>query len=311
MTEHRVCIRQPGHVPLHLVVVDRLPVGRAGDGLLIDDDRVSRHHCELRVEGGSLTVRDTGSSNGTLVNGSPLAGTAVLGSGDVVEIGGTRIEVGTPKDRPDAIGATVIGRAETITGDATSIVAPPIEQVDEGDRDQLRASVIGTTLTLVISDIVNSTVLVHQLGDREWLARLGRHDEISRVEIERLRGTVVKGQGDGFLLTFPSARHALLFSIALQQGLARERAADPTFPIHVRVGVHTGEVMHSAGDVFGRHVHRAARVSSIAGPDEIVASSLVRELAEPMGDIQFGPAESVELKGFDEPQSVNRVLWSP
>jgi class 3 adenylate cyclase len=295
---HVVTVVQPGRVPLHLLVRDRLPIGRAGDGLVLADERVSRRHCELRVRAGQLVVTDTGSSNGTLVNGTPVSGTQVLHDGDELQIGDTRIEVGSVEDAgppPASIGSTVVGSLEP--------------SVPTQEQSLLRASIVGTTLTLVFSDIVDSTVLVHRLGDQRWLEVLGRHDELTRRLVGRFRGTEVKGQGDGFLLTFPSARHALLFSIDLQKELDRTRAAEPAFPVHVRVGVHTGEVLHSSGDVFGRHVHRAARVAATAGSDEIVASALVRELAESMGDIAFGPAEHVVLKGFDGEQVVHEVLW--
>lgn len=339
--QHRVVVRQDGHVPLHLVVSDRLPIGRAGDGLIVDDDRVSRRHCEIEVHDGELSVRDLGSSNGTLVNGSAIAGRRALEPGDVVELGGVVVEVvGTrgpaasvrTEDELDDVGATIVGRIASnapterigaTTGDAHA--APPPATAGEtasvpavaagaavdSDReaDSLRASVVGTTLTLVISDIVDSTTHVHRLGDREWLRQLGRHDELSREQIERFRGTVVKGQGDGFLLTFPSARHALLASAGLQRTLAAERAEDPDFTVHVRIGVHTGEVIHSGGDVFGRHVHRAARVASTAEGDEVVVSSLVRELAETMGDLRFGPPLEVQLKGFEGVHTVHRLQW--
>ncbi len=320
--EHRVVVRQDGRVPLVLIVTDRLPIGRAGDGLIVDDDRVSRRHCELAVHDGVLTVRDLASSNGTLVNGSAIAGRRGLEPGDVVELGGVVVEVLGTSQRVteiraeadvDELGATIVGRLDPGTpteevGSVPAVVAGgAVDSAQEADS--LRASVVGTTLTLVISDIVDSTTHVHRLGDREWLRQLGRHDEISRQQIQRFRGTVVKGQGDGFLLTFPSARHALLASTALQRALAAERSADPDFTVRVRIGVHTGEVIHSGGDVFGRHVHRAARVASTADGDEVVVSSLVRELAETMGDLRFGPAVEVELKGFEGVHTVHQLHW--
>ena len=243
-----------------------------------------------------------------------------------------------PEAEPDDIGITVVGRLDhapvagsgeptgtmtaPVAGDTTPVPSATSGSVASGsvasepavasgpvEQDSLRASVVGTTLTLVISDIVDSTTHVHRLGDREWLRQLGRHDELTREQIDRYRGTVVKGQGDGFLLTFPSARHALLASTALQRALAAERADDPAFTVHVRIGVHTGEVIHSGGDVFGRHVHRAARVASVADGDEVVVSSLVRELAETMGDLRFGPPVEVELKGFEGVHTVHQLHW--
>ena len=83
---HVVEVREPGRVALRLVVVDRLPIGRAGDGLLLADQALSRHHCELRVTPEGLVVRDLGSSNGTVCNGSPVDGEHLLSAGDVIRM---------------------------------------------------------------------------------------------------------------------------------------------------------------------------------------------------------------------------------
>lgn len=293
---------------LQLVVSDRLPVGRAGDGLVVLDEHVSRRHCEFTVDGDQLAIRDCGSSNGTIVDGQRCNGRTVLAPGAVVTVGGATFEVGSTIDI-DAPDATQPEHRRTVVGDPNSSNEPPTVVDDRRHDEQLRASIVGSTLTLVFSDIIDSTVLVHELGDQRWLDVLRRHDEISRSLIARFNGTAVKGQGDGFLMTFPSARHALLFAMELQRSFERLRDADPDFPVHVRIGVHTGEVLHSSGDVFGRHVHLAARVAGLAGQDEIVASALVRELADPMGDLRFGPAEAAQLKGFDGARTVHEVLW--
>lgn len=306
---HLLTLRQDGRVDLQLLVTDRLPVGRADEGLVVLDERVSRRHCEFNVDGDHLTVRDCGSSNGTIVDGTRCNGRAALAPGSVVTVGGATFEVGPSVD-VDAPEATRPEHRRTVLGGAPAPSGEPRTVVDDRRQDdQLRASIVGSTLTLVFSDIIDSTVLVHQLGDQHWLDVLRRHDEISRSLIARFDGTAVKGQGDGFLMTFPSARHALLFAMELQRSFERLRGTDPDFPVHVRIGVHTGEVLHSSGDVFGRHVHLAARVAGLAGQDEIVASALVRELADPMGDLRFGPAEAAQLKGFDGTRSVHRVMW--
>ncbi len=328
--QFQLAVHTPGHMTLHLLVEELLPVGRAGNGLIVADERMSRRHCEFRVHAGTLLVRDCGSSNGTTVNGEGLGEERGLRSGDVVTAGDTRIEV-IDAGGPDAeVGSTVTG---TIVGKAGDVVVSrevadtsstaPTEQSpllegggltrapvpsDEEDAS-LRASIVGGTITMVLTDIVGSTDLVHQFADRRWLEVLGRHDTIARDLVTRYHGTEVKAQGDGFLLTFPSARHALLFAMSMQHDLERERAGDPSFPIRVRIGVHTGEVLHADGDVFGRHVHRAARIAGLAQSGQILVSSLVRELAEPMGDIDFGDAHGVELKGFPGTAMVSEVRW--
>jgi class 3 adenylate cyclase len=162
---------------------------------------------------------------------------------------------------------------------------------------------------MAFTDIVGSTALNGRLGDRVWFDLLKRHDDLVRAHVVANGGTEVKGQGDGFLLTFASARRALCFATDLQAAMAAWRESEGA-PIHVRIGVHTGEVIRVNGDLFGRHVNYAARVAALADADQILASQLVHELAAPMGDFRFGPPMSVELKGFDGSQVVHAVVAS-
>jgi len=283
---HVIEVREPGRVPLRLLVDDRLPVGRAGTGLVLTDERCSRTHCELRVEGDRLVVEDRGSTNGTFVGRQRISAPTALWPGAVLVVGSTSILV-DPDD---------------VARPPDSVVVP--RPADTAVLDQLRASVVGGTVTIVFSDIVDSTAIGDALGDRAWFALLRRHDAIVRDLVARHSGTEVKHQGDGFMLTFPSARLGVLFAIALQEALARERAADEGFPLHVRVGVHTGEVIQVDGDLFGRHVNVAARVSAQAVGDEVLVSSLVFELVSAMGDLEFGEPRDVVLKGYATPHRV-------
>ena len=84
-------IREPGR-PVRRVVVDRaIEVGRECDGEVLSDEGVSRRHLKLVPSPVALSVVDLGSRNGTLVNGVPITGRAVLEPGAVVRLGGTEI----------------------------------------------------------------------------------------------------------------------------------------------------------------------------------------------------------------------------
>lgn len=315
--EHVVEVHEPGRVPLRLLVGDRLPVGRGGDGLLLAGERISRRHCELWVDGGALYVRDAGSSNGTLVNGARLASAErrALAAGDVVVVGDAELRIDPPADPgPDAEAPAADHLASTVIGGGARPATRPEPATVLTDRDErvdadLSASVVGGTLTMVFSDIVDSTALNGALGDAEWLRLLRRHNELIRGLVARYQGAEIKTQGDGFMLTFPSARHALGLGIAVQRALDEERRRDPSFVLHVRIGIHTGEVIHDRGDIFGRHVSLAARVSAIAQADEVLASSLVHEIASAMGDVAFGEPRPAHFKGFEGERSVYPVAW--
>ena len=84
-------IREPGR-PVRRRVVDRaIEVGRECDGEVLSDEGVSRRHLRLVPSPVALSVVDLGSRNGTLVNGVPITGRAVLEPGAVVHLGSTEI----------------------------------------------------------------------------------------------------------------------------------------------------------------------------------------------------------------------------
>jgi adenylate cyclase len=153
------------------------------------------------------------------------------------------------------------------------------------------------TVTIVFTDIVDSTVLTSRLGDHAWLDVLRRHNAVIEEVTAAHGGRVVETQGDGSMLAFASARRAVACAQAIQSGISAAFIEDSP-PIRVRIGVHTGDALHEADRFFGTTVHYAARVASQALGGEVLVSNLVHELvAGP--DIDFLESREVELKGLD------------
>jgi len=177
------------------------------------------------------------------------------------------------------------------------IAIDQIAELVEAERPDL-GSLAATdgTVTIVFTDIVGSTELTNALGDQAWLEILRAHNGIVTDATAAAEGRVVKGQGDGFMLAFRSARRALTAARAIQQSIGAT-FDDPGSPIRIRVGVHTGEVLREADDFFGQAVNYAARVAASAGGDEIVVSGVVRDLVS-SPDFTFGTPRDVELRGF-------------
>ena len=166
------------------------------------------------------------------------------------------------------------------------------------------------TITIAFTDIEDSLKLNAFLGDQRWLEVLHVHNDVVTQVTNDLGGTVVKGQGDGFMLAFPSARRALTCAQAI------ERAIDDAFPgpgsmIRVRIGIHVGETVQEADDFFGHAVNYAARIASAAEGGEIVVSELVHALVAQTGEFTFEEARHVELKGIDGAQKVYPLSISP
>lgn len=163
------------------------------------------------------------------------------------------------------------------------------------------------TVTIAFTDIEDSTKLNSLLGDDRWMAVLHAHSEVIESATAEFEGMVVKNQGDGFMLAFPSSRRALACTLAIQRMIG-ERFNDPGSLIRVRIGLHVGETIREADDFFGHAVAYAARIASSASGGETVVSSLVHDLIGPTGGFSFSAPRTVELKGIDGSQTVYPVL---
>jgi class 3 adenylate cyclase len=162
-------------------------------------------------------------------------------------------------------------------------------------------------VTIAFTDIEDSTKLNALLGDRRWLDVLRVHNTVVTDVTAQHGGTVVKGQGDGFMLAFASARRSITCAQAIQRGIAETFDA-PGSLIRVRIGLHVGETVHEADDFFGHAVNYAARVASSAAGGEVVASALVHALVAPTGEFRFDVAREVELKGVEGLQKVYPIV---
>jgi len=121
-----------------------------------------------------------------------------------------------------------------------------------------------------------------------------------REQIKAHDGFEVKSEGDGVMVAFQSARKALDCAIAIQTALAHRNSRLSTVnsdePVHVRIGLHGGEVIKQGEDFFGRNVIMAARVASQAKGGEVLASGVLKALVTG-SEVSWGEKRTVELKG--------------
>jgi class 3 adenylate cyclase len=127
-----------------------------------------------------------------------------------------------------------------------------------------------------MTDIVGSTRLAIQLGDRAWSELLTRHHAIVRKELAAFRGREVDTAGDGFLATFDGPARAV-------DCACRIRDAVRELGIEIRAGLHTGEIELSGDQVRGIAVHTGARIAAAAQPGEILVSRTVTDLVSGSG----------------------------
>jgi class 3 adenylate cyclase len=175
----------------------------------------------------------------------------------------------------------------TVFGADVDAYADEVEEFLTGTRPAREPDRVLTTV--LFTDIVDSTARAAELGDSAWHRLLDDHDGIAREQVERERGRLVKGTGDGVLATFDGPARAIRAARAMQRAAGEIGVA-------VRAGVHTGEVELMGDDLGGIAVHIGARISSLAEGGEVLVSSTVRELVTG-SQLQFADRGAHELKG--------------
>ena len=157
--------------------------------------------------------------------------------------------------------------------------------------------------TVLFTDIVDSTRRAAEMGDRDWHALLDAHDAVVRAQLVRFRGREVNTSGDGFLAMFDGPQRAIRCAMAI-------RDAVQALGIEVRAGLHTGECEVRGDDIGGIAVHIGARVSALAGPNEVLVSSTLRDLVIGSG-LEFEDRGAHELKGVPGEWRLSAVASNP
>ena len=193
-----------------------------------------------------------------------------------------RVRLSTPDAVPfGADGAAVAEHVrEALTGDA-----------DGGPVEREFAVVLFT-------DVVASTALAAEIGDRRWRELQQAHLDVVARELKRHRGRLAQDLGDGTLCLFSSPGRAVECALALVEAVR-------PLGLEIRAGVHAGEVELRDAGVAGINVHVGARVASLAGPGEVLVSSTVVDLVAGSG-YRFVDRGTHELKGV----SGARQVWA-
>ena len=162
------------------------------------------------------------------------------------------------------------------------------------------------TLTVLFTDLRNSTQLYREIGDATAFGRVMNHFDVLRQSITEHDGAIVKTIGDAVMAVFRSAADAVAAMVEAQR-----RLADPpegTMPLTLKAGLHTGPciavTLNDRLDYFGSTVNMAARLEGLStGSDVIISRAVyddakVRNLiaAERLSAVEFDMA----LKGFED-----------
>ena len=180
------------------------------------------------------------------------------------------------------------------------------------DRASLPPAETRKLAAIMFTDIVGFS---RQMGSDEvhTLHLLGIHNRIIQQAVTEHRGHLIKTIGDAFLVDFPSVVNAVQCAQQVQAHLRAHNAEkESAEQIHVRIGIHLGDIIQQEGDVFGDGVNIAKRLQEVAEPDSICISDVVhRDVAK---KLDLGSVVSLgrpKLKNIAKHFAVYALLSTP
>jgi class 3 adenylate cyclase len=147
--------------------------------------------------------------------------------------------------------------------------------------------------TIVFTDMVASTPLLAEVGDRRFRELMDAHDQLTDQLVTEFRGRLVHRTGDGLLATFDGPARGVRCADAICHEVG-------DLGVGIRAGVHVGEIELRGADVGGIAVHLAARVMSAADAGEVVVTRTVKDLTAGSG-LAFEDRGLHDLKGIPDP----------
>ena len=163
------------------------------------------------------------------------------------------------------------------------------------------------TVTIMFTDVEESTRLLSTRGFTTSHEIMKAYETIIDEKVGQHAGRRIKGLGDGFMISFGSARHGVECAIDIQRAIGEYSKQNPERKLRIRIGLNTGEVVEEAGDIFGAAVNVAARVAGKARGGEVLVSEIVRQLVGPVDEMKFDFRGRYKLKGFPDRWRLHQV----
>ncbi|MDP1634795.1 MAG: adenylate/guanylate cyclase domain-containing protein, partial [Gallionellaceae bacterium] len=165
-------------------------------------------------------------------------------------------------------------------------------------------------MAVLFADICGSTALYEKLGNETALNMITRTLNLLKQEVARHKGTMIKTIGDEIMCTFPNALRAAQAARAMHAILETEKPGGE-YQIAVRIGLHFGDVILKANDVFGDTVNVAARIASITRAHQTLTTQDVIDALPADSDHTAIPIARASLRGKQETMAVYQLLWEP
>ncbi len=163
-------------------------------------------------------------------------------------------------------------------------------------------------LAILFADICGSTALYEKLGDQPARQLIARCLTILQGALVTHNGTLIKTIGDEILCTFPTAELAMKAACKMQLAVKTDSQSSDQ-PMHIRIGIHYGDVLHEDNDIYGAAVNVAARVSAITRANQIMATTAVVDALPLSLHHKVRKILRVDIKGKQEQLDIHQVKW--
>jgi class 3 adenylate cyclase len=192
--------------------------------------------------------------------------------------------------------------ASSIDAIATAVGAEEIDFAGQSSPDG--------AVTLLFSDIEDAGGVQERLGEPRFSEVVDDQAMIVRRLVDVHGGSIVKAEGAGFMMSFPSAHAGLRCAIEIQRTFAGHSIPESSEGLRPRIGLHSGFVIADATDFFGRNVVLAARIAEHARGREILTSAMFREYTQTDPSFEFEPRGEAHFKGVLGEHKLFAVRWA-
>ncbi len=163
-------------------------------------------------------------------------------------------------------------------------------------------------ITVLFTDIAGSTAMTQNLGDAGAQEVVRAHNRIVREALSAFAGKEIKHTGDGIMASFNKTSDAVDGVIQMQVETMKHNQVEPDLPLHLKIGLNSGEPIAEDNDLFGTVVQLSARIVNKASADQIYVSEIVRGICAGKS-YNFKNLGVFPMKGFGDDVTLFEVIW--
>ena len=197
---------------------------------------------------------------------------------------------------------------EIIEVDPATVEAFLGRVTDPPENGGHRGSVDSAFRAIMFTDLSDFTSTTVRLGDSAAMELLRIHNNLTREALSNFGGREVKHTGDGIMASFKLVPNAARCACAIQSSFSKHNVSNPDTRMQLRIGLSVGEPVEEHGDLFGSAVQLAARICSLAQPEQILLTDAVSDHLRET-DLPLVGLGTKIAKGFDSPTLVHALDW--